>query len=125
MKISNKKELQNLFDQLQLSQISRDEISIVHENDHWNGPTEGVCKWKDKEYYFIWCGDMDKEKDEIIRKFLLINLIDDQMVEEKKEHSKFLESRNDGEKLQQFYKDQESFPEFKIDIDQLIGWFID
>lgn len=120
--ISNKEELKSLINRLE--QIPYNQIVIEYENDLWDGPSEGVCKWKNKKYYFIWYGGMDEEKDEMIRKFLVIDLTKEQWLEENKEHTQFMRFSEKGQ-LEEFYKEQESYPEYKVDQIQLIGWFSD
>lgn len=122
MNILNKEKLKELINELK--EIPGDQITIVYKNDECDGPLEGICKWKEKEYYFIWYGGMNEEKDEIIRKFLLIELTDNQIKEEKRECSRFVELSQCG-KLEEFYKEKESYPEVNIDRQQTIGWFAD
>lgn len=122
MKILNKENLKESINELK--EIPAGQIKIIYENDSLDGPIEGICEWKGKEYYFIWYGGMDEEKDEMIRKFLLIKLTDDQMSEEKREHLRFVEL-SQSDKLNEFYKEKDSYPEFKISYEQLIGWFLE
>jgi len=121
MKISNKEELGKFI--TISKEIPHDQIKIIYENDYWDGPTEGVCLWNNEEYYFVWCGLMD-EKDEIVRKFLLIRFTDDQFNMEKNEHLRFTELSKSGN-LDKFYEEKESYPENTIDYSQVMGWFAD
>jgi hypothetical protein len=122
MNILNKEELNRFMDGLK--EIPRNQIIVVYENDNLDGPIEGVCKWQDEEYYFVWCGGMDEEKDEMIRKFFLIKLTDNQITEEKREHLRFVELSRCG-KLEDFYEEKKSYPGVEINGGQLIGWFGD
>lgn len=138
MKIVNKSFLESSISKLE--KIPTEEIRILYSNDHWDGPLEGMCKWKEKNYYFYWPGIMNEKGDEIDRKFVLIDLTDEQLKEEEKIHKLFLEKIGDhyvyvngkmkehgasGDELsaEEFYQENEKSPAFEVGQDQLVGWF--
>lgn len=122
MKIKNKDWLNNI--ELKLKKIPSSEIHILYENDVWDGPLEGICEWANKKYYFVCSDQLDEtsEDDRRPRKYVLLELSPEQLEEEDKERQLFA-SLKERLKLEDFYERQKSFPEHRISLEQVIGWF--
>ena len=104
-----------------INEITFEEIKFTQINDYLDGPLEGLCFWKNKEYYFIWSGEMNEDTDEIVRRFFLLTLDDSQIKAEKEEYANFIKAKENG-KLDKFFEQQKK-ENLEIDIKQVIGWF--
>lgn len=117
MKIKFDKELglKNLDEQ---NKIPNTELSVLHFNDYYDGPLEGLCRWYDEKYYFLWTGEMSDD-DEIVRRYFVFRLTSDQLKKEEHRHNLFEEAKKQN-KLEEFYKIQDE--EAAFDAAQLVGW---
>ena len=120
MEITNKEEIIE-FGKTQ-QEISGDEIHVLYEYDRYDRPLEGVCTWKDKEFYFIWTGEMDESEDEIVRSYVLVKLTDQQLAADKKQYELFLEAKEKGE-LEEFYEQKKSSTSVTISPESIVGRF--
>lgn len=120
MIIKNKEEFNKIDIKLGLIEIPSNEIKILYENDSWDGALEGICVWDKREYYFL-CFDQLNEagEDRWPRKYILLDLSEDQKAEEAKEHLQFASCEDKST----FFEAQKHFPQYEIEENQVVGWF--
>jgi hypothetical protein len=125
MKIKNNLDLENSDKKYNLQKISESEIKVLSVDDFWDGPLSGTCLWQDKTYYYQ-CFDQleeDGNTDRWPRKYVLLNLTDEQMSEIEKLQEKFDKSAGSEKLRKEYIKLYEDAPEQIIEKDQIIAWF--
>jgi len=102
---------------------------VVFHVNYWNGPTEGLYRLKDREYWF-WCVD-ESGKKKRRRVFVLIELSKDQITEEKLWHKLFKLLVKDGKRLKpqnewdRFYKPFRARPSTYIPLKSIVGKLVE
>lgn len=123
MIIKNKNNFNNIDSKLGLKEIPSEEIKNLYENNSWDGALAGVCIWNQKKYYFLCFDQLDEtNEDRWPRKYILIRLTEEQEKEEEREHQLFVSSTT-PEDLKMFFENQKEFPQYNIEVDQIVGWF--
>src|SRR6266704_872833 len=77
---------------LQLPRIDRSEITLLWASDWWDGPKSGLLRYEGTKYWFELCSESDDPQfADYYRRFLIIQLSDEQMEEEEYWHELFRE----------------------------------
>src|ERR1700722_11892810 len=135
MKIANNiEEIKNWAEKIQPVPYSN--IKILYANDYWDGPLEGLLLWNKQEYYFICYNDPTHEH-EVERRYVIIEMTEEQASEEKYYHQLFInhvgnhfEYNNLGkqnltpvtkskEEQQKFYSEYEKAKKYTINQSQI------
>jgi len=135
MKIRNIENLVALIEKR--PNIPSAEIQVLYENDHWDGPLEGVCVWRGSEYYFL--TSKSSLNEDAPRKFVLIELTPKQKGQEAYWHRLFAEhvskqkrfgstlgpeiETKGRENWTKFYERHEEAEPIEILPEQVVGWF--
>ncbi len=123
MKIKNKEEFKEADSRLALKKISADEIVILDVDDIWDGPLSGFCMFNNKKYLFYCFDQLEGDDDRWPRKYLLIELTQEQLAEHQKQDAVYHKWRSGSISQQEYQEIFETFQPQTIDKGQIIGWF--
>ena len=102
-----------------IQEIDSDKIKILHVNEEYDGPEEGVCLMNDEKYYFKVFDSFDDFKSREKKSYFLIKLNKDQLENEEFLHKDFLRSTNYDE----YSNYVNRYPDQIIEESQIVGWF--
>jgi hypothetical protein len=118
----------------QLKKIDGQEVEIIYETEIYDGPLEGVCVWKSKNYYF--CNNEEIQTNDQTRAYLLVNLTESQWINElavQNAYKKYIESYpyvtegitsyRKGAEWDKYFDVCEKYSDEIIDKSQVAGWF--
>jgi hypothetical protein len=120
-----------------LPQRDRGEVQLLWHADYWDGPLNGLCRYRDRKCWFELCAEGEPEAgDKFYRRYLLLELGKDQLDEEEYWHRLFQEkvgTHADYGEAQREVKPRHSWAEFyepyqkrgKVDYsaNPALGWF--
>lgn len=133
VKMKNKELLEATPHQLKLLMeqipfVDAEEVKILFVVDMYDGMLGGVCKYKNKEYYFSCIEENDGSYGEWYRRFALLELTEEQIGKEHECDRRFetdvKQHSHDSQEFKKFYEDfgnyDRSYPDSEV-----IGWFED
>jgi hypothetical protein len=78
-------------DYLSLPRLSRDDVKVLWTVDFWDGMISGIVEYKSMAYWAQMCHDYENDDQPFYRRYLVIELSDEEVAEERYWHKLFME----------------------------------
>jgi hypothetical protein len=121
--VNSRQDFINIEKKLNLKKISENEIMINEVDDIWDGPLSGECTWQNRKYYFYCFDQLDGDDDRWPRKYLLLILTKQQVIERQKVFDIYQDFCSGKLDQEEYAKILNSLPPQKFEIQQIVGWF--
>lgn len=123
MKIKNEEEFEGADMRLALDKIFSEEVMILDIDNIWDGSLSGFCIFNNKTYYFHCFERLEGGEDRWPRKYLLVNLSQEQLAEYNRFDGEFKKWKEGSISLEEYQKILDVFPSQVINKNQIVGWF--
>jgi hypothetical protein len=116
-------------DYLNLPQLNRSEVNVLWADDFWDGYLSGLLEYHSGKYWFQMCKDFDSDDQLFYRRFLVIELSEEQLAEEQFWEDLFQEkvgiypNKQPEEMWHEFYEPYKNRKPRDLSNNSVIGWF--
>ena len=112
-----------------LPKLPKTFVRLLWHSDYWDGPLSGLLEYEGKKYWYAKCDENDADES-WYRRFLTIELSEEQIAEEEHWHKLFQQHVRPGphklrpkEEWRLFYEPYKARTPRDLEGNQVIGWF--